>query len=263
MLPHLIPKKDSIEVLINKVKNNDSDLIFLDLTEYQMSETLICDLILALQSNRTITKLEISNYKLGTDSAVALVNVLENNFAITDGQVIFAENNEYFKNIIKGYFTRNKELAERFIEAASKGQLEVIKNLYDQGVSLHYQDKNGNTALHAAAIYGDYLPIQFLLEKGVPPEWRNNNCKTFRELITNPALSTLVKQNNEVSSLLELSLFKVKQIQEQSKLSSTPLQPFTDYYENLPQDLKDKFKNGSEPLLKPQPIKLQLISIKF
>lgn len=51
-------------------------------------------------------------------------------------------------------------------DAVKTGNLEVVKNLIDQGADVNQTEKGGWTPLHWAALL-DYLPIaQFLLERG-------------------------------------------------------------------------------------------------
>ncbi|MFI3252122.1 MAG: ankyrin repeat domain-containing protein [bacterium] len=67
--------------------------------------------------------------------------------------------------------------------AASKGNIDMLKYLLDQGVSINQQDSNGNTALHKAAINNKIEAYDLLIEENCDTNIINNNYNRAVEYI--------------------------------------------------------------------------------
>jgi len=50
-------------------------------------------------------------------------------------------------------------------EAAKTGDLEGVKKHLEAGADINFKDRQGNTALHMAALFGHREIVHFLLEK--------------------------------------------------------------------------------------------------
>jgi outer membrane protein assembly factor BamB len=62
---------------------------------------------------------------------------------------------------------------ESFFEAARKGEVEIIKQLLDEGVSPDARSEYGATAMHFAADKGHVAIVKLLLERGANPSLRD------------------------------------------------------------------------------------------
>lgn len=58
------------------------------------------------------------------------------------------------------------DLGEQLLKAALQGKAEIVTDLLDRGVSIHYEDRFGWTALIEAANNGRLQVVQLLLERG-------------------------------------------------------------------------------------------------
>lgn len=54
--------------------------------------------------------------------------------------------------------------SKNIASAAAAGDNEMIQEFLDQGISIHWQEADGSTALHAAVLYGHIHTVLFLLD---------------------------------------------------------------------------------------------------
>ncbi len=82
-------------------------------------------------------------------------------------------------------------------EAIAFNRAELVPYLLGRGVPVNHQNKNGQTALHYAAIYGSLLATKALVESGAEPnvcDKHGNNPLWAAVLSTNqePAIQALL-----------------------------------------------------------------------
>lgn len=65
--------------------------------------------------------------------------------------------------------SNKKKLADTLLQASQKGQRISVKQLVQKGADLNHRDEHGNTALIYAALHGNAVLVQQLLEDGANP----------------------------------------------------------------------------------------------
>ena len=74
---------------------------------------------------------------------------------------------------------KKKEINTQFLNAASKGNLPVLKQLYQRGADLTAVNKKGSNALHLAAFCADMQTVTWLLDVAqFPLESKNTQGMT-------------------------------------------------------------------------------------
>lgn len=114
-------------------------------------------------------------------------------------------NYHIFHNIVSRDMSLNLEgddsdvLTQRLITAASKGDLDMVKNLVGK-VSLESADYDGRTALHLATAEGHHDMVKYLIENGCDPNPKDRWGNTpYHEAIK-------LKDGDEIGKLLRLSV---------------------------------------------------------
>jgi uncharacterized protein len=95
------------------------------------------------------------------------------------------------------------------VDAASKGNNEILKELMDKGTPLNGLDRFGNSALTAACYGGKTDTVKLLLEKGANPNIKKSDGETPLSLAT-------AQKHAEIVALLNAAIAK------QSKGTATP-----------------------------------------
>ena len=191
------------EALAGMLQDNRS-LWVLDLTENQISDRGLEALAGALTHNCILTRLGIANNPISNVGAEALVAMLRDNHALTDlsllhkynsSQIVDVEHVRMVDNLIK----RNRYLRDCLHQAVREGDLNQVKSLLQQGVSLLSKTSEGenlgNTPLHWAVVSGRrnvtrYL-IQLMQQQSIPLTTPNHVGKTAEQLAAGTALASL------------------------------------------------------------------------
>eukprot|EP01102_Stenamoeba_stenopodia_P003224 TRINITY_DN1315_c0_g1_i2.p1 TRINITY_DN1315_c0_g1~~TRINITY_DN1315_c0_g1_i2.p1 ORF type:complete len:148 (+),score=44.55 TRINITY_DN1315_c0_g1_i2:2-445(+) len=78
-------------------------------------------------------------------------------------------------------------------EAAKTGDLEAVKKHLETGADINFKDRQGNTALHMAALFGHREIVHFLLEKGANKTITNNYKETPEEVANGMVLAEEIR----------------------------------------------------------------------
>ena len=94
----------------------------------------------------------------------------------------FAERVEIMVNATKLKQTQQKELNDKLIAAAIKGDIKNIRELLANGANVDAKSKYGETALFWAACSGKVDIATFLIEKGADVDAKDKNNETAVEV---------------------------------------------------------------------------------
>jgi len=75
-------------------------------------------------------------------------------------------------------YLKNPNGGSTLLQAATYGNVEIMRYLIEQGIDINGASNGGNTALHAAACMGFYDAAKLLLEKGADRSLTNRETKT-------------------------------------------------------------------------------------
>ena len=125
-------------------------IVSLNLHSNSMGDKGIIVLARTLVKNKTITSLNIYRNEMREKGAKALIEALKINTTITYINRQANSISKESKKEISYYIKRNKKLAENLLKAIRRGNLKIVIECCEQGASLTYQNKDGNTALHLA-----------------------------------------------------------------------------------------------------------------
>lgn len=115
-----------------------------------------------------------------------------------------------------GLAGRSKVIVDLFknvsalVDAATKGNNEILKELMDKGTPVNGLDQFGNSALTAACYGGKTDTVKLLLEKGANPNIKKSDGETPLSLAT-------AQKHTEIVALLNAAIAK------QAKGTATPL----------------------------------------
>jgi ankyrin repeat protein len=91
-----------------------------------------------------------------------------------------------------------EQLDKDFFSAVSNGNREKSLQLYTQGANVNYQNSEGNTALNNAAYNGNFMIVQFLVEKlGANTNIRNNAGKRPEDRDSNEGVKAYLRQERQ------------------------------------------------------------------
>jgi ankyrin repeat protein len=102
-----------------------------------------------------------------------------------------------------GLAGRTKDIVELFknvsalVDAATKGNNEMLKELIDKGIPVNGLDQFGNSALQAACYGGKIDAVKLLLEKGANPNIKKADGETPLSLATGQKHTEIVALINE------------------------------------------------------------------
>ncbi|XP_076443185.1 ankyrin repeat domain-containing protein 40-like [Babylonia areolata] len=101
-----------------------------------------------------------------------------------------------------------RELEEKLREAASIGDMEMLRNLVEvKNVDVNSQNKmNGRTALHWGAKRNHQTVVQYLLSHGADTEALDNEGKKAGQLATNSDIHSLLGEHGEVDQQEKLPI---------------------------------------------------------
>ncbi|XP_071949317.1 mitochondrial disaggregase-like [Antedon mediterranea] len=109
------------------------------------------------------------------------------------------------------HHTANSEGNEGFLQAARTNDVETLKRLFKQGVSVNERHKLGWTALMVAAINKNESAVKFLLESGADPNLGDEFTSTYhkaRELGINSLQVLVVREDEFCDRLSNRASFK-------------------------------------------------------
>jgi len=88
---------------------------------------------------------------------------------------------------------KNPNGGSTLLQAATYGNVEIMKYLVEQGAEINGASNGGNTALHAAACMGFYDAAKLLLEKGADRTLVNREGKTAAQSAKNEKIRELIE----------------------------------------------------------------------
>ena len=108
-------------------------------------------------------------------------------------------------NSLKKSIEKNKNLLNKkdglkrslLYLSARNGYFNLTEYLIKKGININEVQKDGSTALHGAAYYGQELIIQLLIENGIDTKIRNNFGSTADEEAKTPFIRELILKSNE------------------------------------------------------------------
>jgi len=95
---------------------------------------------------------------------------------------------------------RNPNGGSTLLQAATYGNVEIMKYLVDQKIDINGSSNGGNTALHAAACMGFYDAAKLLLEGGADRTLVNREGKTASQSAKNDRIRELIDNWGKESS---------------------------------------------------------------
>lgn len=81
--------------------------------------------------------------------------------------------------------------------SARNGYFNLTDYLIKKGININEVQKDGSTALHGAAYYGQELVIQLLIENGIDTKIKNNFGSTADQEAQTPIIKELILKSNE------------------------------------------------------------------
>ena len=118
----------------------------------------------------------------------------------------------------------NSEVESTLIQAAKKGNVELVKSALDNGANVNAKDADGWTALHQSALYGPKEVVELLIAKGADinakerDRWAPldqaayNGHIEIAELLISKGADVNTKNNMEMSPLHHASIKGHKEI---------------------------------------------------
>jgi len=88
---------------------------------------------------------------------------------------------------------RNPNGGSTLLQAATYGNVEIMRYLIDQGIEINGASNGGNTALHAAACMGFFDAAKLLLERGADRSMVNREGKTAGQSAKNDRIKELIE----------------------------------------------------------------------
>jgi len=88
---------------------------------------------------------------------------------------------------------RNPNGGSTLLQAATYGNVEIMRYLIDQNIEINGASNGGNTALHAAACMGFYDAAKLLLERGADRRMVNREGKTAAQSAKNDRIKELIE----------------------------------------------------------------------
>jgi hypothetical protein len=88
---------------------------------------------------------------------------------------------------------RNPNGGSTLLQAATYGNVEIMRYLIDQKIDINGSSNGGNTALHAAACMGFYDAAKLLLERGADRNLVNREGKTAAQSAKNDRIKELIE----------------------------------------------------------------------
>lgn len=85
------------------------------------------------------------------------------------------------------FWNRKPKPEALMLKAAAANNIEEVKKYLDQGISIEYQDKNGQTALSNAAWAGHAGMVRFLLDRGANPDRKSYHGTLLMGLLSTTA----------------------------------------------------------------------------
>jgi len=95
---------------------------------------------------------------------------------------------------------RNPNGGSTLLQAATYGNVEIMRYLIDQRIDINGSSNGGNTALHAAACMGFYDAAKLLLERGADRNLVNREGKTAGQSAKNDRIRELIDNFGKESS---------------------------------------------------------------
>jgi len=95
---------------------------------------------------------------------------------------------------------RNPNGGSTLLQAATYGNVEIMRYLVDQKIDINGSSNGGNTALHAAACMGFYDAAKLLLERGADRTLVNREGKTAAQSAKNDRIKELIETFGKESS---------------------------------------------------------------
>jgi len=95
---------------------------------------------------------------------------------------------------------RNPNGGSTLLQAATYGNVEIMRYLIDQNIDINGSSNGGNTALHAAACMGFYDAAKLLLERGADRSLVNREGKTAAQSAKNDRIRELIENHGGASS---------------------------------------------------------------
>jgi len=95
---------------------------------------------------------------------------------------------------------RNPNGGSTLLQAATYGNVEIMRFLIDQKIDINGSSNGGNTALHAAACMGFYDAAKLLLERGADRNLVNREGKTAAQSAKNDRIKELIENWGKDSS---------------------------------------------------------------
>jgi len=95
---------------------------------------------------------------------------------------------------------RNPNGGSTLLQAATYGNVEIMRYLVDQKIDINGSSNGGNTALHAAACMGFYDAAKLLLERGADRNLVNREGKTASQSAKNDRIRELIDNFGKESS---------------------------------------------------------------
>jgi len=88
---------------------------------------------------------------------------------------------------------RNPNGGSTLLQAATYGNVEIMRYLIDQNIDINGSSNGGNTALHAAVCMGFYDAAKYLLERGADRNLANREGKTAAQSAKNDRIRELIE----------------------------------------------------------------------
>lgn len=171
-------------------------------------------LAMALKVNRTLTALNLSLNPIYDAGAEELLSALKDNFTLIELEVTeYTQTHlgdvegisEAKANEINALLERNRALRDKMHEAVKSGDISLVDQFLEQGVSLRVGSGNqNNTALHWAVITKQYPMAVHLIQRMKQQELRlnrkNNLGHTAMDLAKGTELESLFTANDSVAN---------------------------------------------------------------